>query len=127
MTAPVERPRTILVVEDDAVFREGLGVILGRQGYHVLTAADGREALARLNEGPRPDLMILDMMLPIEDGWRLLDRRRRDPVLISIPVLIITALGVGSPEWAVSLGACGYLRKPVEIDILLQEVQRCCR
>jgi CheY-like chemotaxis protein len=114
-------------VEDDPIFREGLAVILRKEGYQVLLAQNGREALDRLHDGPEPDLVLLDMMLPIEDGWRLMERRRQNPALASIPVLIATALGVGSAQWAASLGACGYLRKPVEIETLLAEVKRCCR
>ncbi len=122
-----EREKTILVVEDDAIFGEGLAIILRREGYRVLLATDGREAFDRLHEGPVPDLLLLDMMLPVEDGWRLLERRRIDPVLVSVPVVIVTALGVSSAEWAQDLGACGLLRKPVEVPELLAEVRRCCR
>jgi CheY-like chemotaxis protein len=127
MAAPQASGKTLLVVEDDAILREGLAVILGREGYRVLLAEDGRAALNRLREGPAPDLILLDMMLPVEDGWRLLERRQRDATFAAIPVLIVTALGVSSPEWATALGACGLLRKPVEIPELLAEVRRCCR
>jgi CheY-like chemotaxis protein len=127
VSAPAAHPKSVLVVEDDAVFREGLAVVLRREGYRVILAEDGREAMDRLHEGPAPDLIVLDMMLPGEDGWRFLERRRQDQTLRGVPVLIVTALGVGSADWAASLGACGYLRKPVDVDVLLAEVRRCCR
>jgi DNA-binding response OmpR family regulator len=127
MPAAPETNKTILIVEDDAIFREGLAIILRREGYRVLLAENGREAIDRFHEGPAPNLLLLDMMLPVEDGWRLMERRRHNAVLAAVPVLIVTALGVSSPDWAKGLGACGLLRKPIEIGELLAEVQRCCR
>jgi two-component system response regulator MprA len=116
---------TLLIVEDNEVVREGLAVVLRRAGYAVVPAANGQEALAALRGGLRPDLILLDMLLPTVDGWRFLDQRRREPALAAIPVVILTGLGVAGPEWASSLGAAGLLRKPVETDELLREVRRC--
>jgi CheY-like chemotaxis protein len=126
VAVPDSCPKTILVIDDDPLFREGLAIILEREGYRVVLAEDGGQAVERLRASPPPDLIILDMMLPVEDGWRLLARRRRDPDLAAIPALVVTAIGVASAEWAADLGASGYLRKPVEIDTLLAEVRRWC-
>jgi CheY-like chemotaxis protein len=115
---------TLLVVEDNEVVREGLAVILRRGGYTVALAADGQEALAYLRRGTRPDLILLDMLTPVVDGWRFMEQRKREPALAAIPVVITTGLGVASAEWATSLGAVGYLRKPVETEELLREVSR---
>jgi CheY-like chemotaxis protein len=117
--------KTILVVEDDVIIREGLTTVLGRAGYQIIPAANGREALDRLREKP-VDLILLDMMLPVLDGWRFLERRRRDQEPLPAPVLVVTGFEEGSLEWAVALGAAGYLRKPVAIETLLAEVERCC-
>jgi CheY-like chemotaxis protein len=116
---------TILMIEDGDVEREALAGWLRREGYAVLTAADGREALDRLRRGPRPDLVLLDMLLPGADGWEFLRRRRQDSALARVPVLMMTAVGVASREWASSLGAAGYLKKPFETEDLLREVRRC--
>jgi CheY-like chemotaxis protein len=124
MAAPSDSKKTVLVVEDDAVCREGLGIILERAGYRVLLAGDGLEAVGRVHEGLAPDLILLDMMLPIEDGWRLMERWQQNPVLAAVPVVIITALDASSPEWATSLGAVTCLRKPLDIPELLAEVRR---
>jgi CheY-like chemotaxis protein len=127
MSGSAADPKTILVIEDDALFREGLTIILQREGYQVVATVNGREARDKLQDGTHPDLILLDMMLPVEDGWRLLDWRRQKPALASVPVVVVTGIRIGSPEWAASLGACGFLRKPVEVERLLAEVKRCCR
>src|SRR5262249_10918994 len=109
--------KTILIVEDNAVTREGLAVLLSRAGYATLTAKDGREALDTLARGA-PDLMLLDMLLPVVDGWRILERRDT-----SVPVIVVTGT-ILSPEWAAEHGAAGFLKKPVEEAELLAEVRR---
>jgi CheY-like chemotaxis protein len=124
--------KTVLVVEDSDMEREGLAAVLRRAGYTALTAASGQEALACLRGSPRPDLVLLDMLLPGIDGWDLLQGQKgasgpqRNPALAGIPVLIITGMGIGSPEWAAALGAAGYLHKPLEIASLLDTVRRVC-
>jgi len=118
---------TILVVEDDAVQREGLAVLLREEGYTVFTAVDGQEALHSLGNDPTPDLILLDMLMPVHDGWRFLKERTWSPRLASIPVVIVTSLGNASLEWAASLGAAGFLRKPFDVEPLLTEIRRCCR
>ncbi len=118
---------TVLVVEDDPVQREGLRSLLEREGYAVTVAASPGEALALLQGPPAPDLVLLDMLHPRSqdgDGWHFLHRRQQLPDLQAIPVVIVTALGNASPEWAASLGAGGLLRKPVDGDQVLAEVRR---
>jgi sigma-B regulation protein RsbU (phosphoserine phosphatase) len=96
------------------------------------TAADGREALACLRGSPRPDLVLLDMLLPgIDDcdllpGWKGPAGEQRYPALPGVPVRIVTGMGIGNSEWAASLGAAGYLRKPVKRAALLECVRRVC-
>ncbi len=118
---------TVLVVEDDPLQREGLARVLEREGYAVAVAASPGAALALL-EGPHaPDLVLLDMLHPRSqdgDGWHFLYRRQQSPDLQAIPVVIVTALGNASAEWAASLGADGLLRKPVDGDQVLAEVRR---
>ena len=118
---------TILVVEDDNIQREELVTILRRQGFRVLTASDGNEALNLLSSRPVPDLILLDMLIldGYFDGWWFLEQRQRFPALASVPVIITTALTIASREWATSLGAAGLLRKPIETEALLLEIRRC--
>jgi CheY-like chemotaxis protein len=103
----------LLVVEDDELVRQGLAVVLEEAGYVVVTAANGREALTYLRHHLPPALILLDMMMPAADGWHFMDLRDQDTGLAAVPVLIMTAIGVACEEWASSLGAVGYLRKPV--------------
>jgi CheY-like chemotaxis protein len=114
--------KTILVVEDDPTTRAWIGTVLGEHGYAVPLAANGQEALDDLREHSAPDLILLDMLTPIMDGWQFL--KHRDAQWSSIPVLIATALSVAGDLWAVSLGAIGVLRKPIDRQVLLEEVEK---
>jgi CheY-like chemotaxis protein len=125
MAAPSGAGKTILLIEDDAAVRRVMTTALQREGYRVIAAANGREVTDRVQEGVTPDLILLDMMLPAEDGWRLLERRQREPALAKAPVVIVTGL-VGTPEWAAEIGAVGYLQKPFDPNTLLAEVRRWC-
>ena len=72
------RKPLILVVEDHEFAREALAMLLSDAGYGVVEAADGREALATLSKGARPDLILLDLVMPVMDGWEFMRRQRRD-------------------------------------------------
>jgi CheY-like chemotaxis protein len=114
---------TLLVVEDDDVAREALAAVLRRAGYRVVPAANGEEALAALRAGPAPDLILLDMLMPVLDGWHFLDHFRQEAA--QPPVVVTTATTILSREWAQDHGCAGLLHKPVEADELLHEVRRC--
>jgi CheY-like chemotaxis protein len=119
--------KTILIVEDNEVQREGLAVVLRNAGYLVFPTTDAGKALASLNRMDAPDLIILDMLMPppATDGWRFMATRKTNTTLAAIPVLIMTSMAIASEEWAESLGACGLLRKPVDAPSLLAAVQHC--
>ena len=117
--------KSILIVDDDPIQREGLAAVLRDKGYIVVVAADGDEAMAHMKQGPPIDLVLLDMMHD-DNGWHFLDHRKQDPAVAALPVLIVTGLEIASPEWAASLGAVGYLKKPVNPEELFAEVRRCC-
>jgi CheY-like chemotaxis protein len=118
--------KTVLVVEDNEVEREGLAVILSDAGYTVATALDADGAVASLRTHPETAAVILDMMLEGRDGWDFLRRRPSDPALARVPVVIMTGLRVASREWAESLGAKACFRKPVPVPALLDEIRRLC-
>lgn len=117
--------KTVLIIEDDDIQREVLATELGQQGFTVVTATEGNEALNRLSSDSVPDLILLDMLVPSgeHDGWWFLNQRQRTPVLASVPVFIMTSLSVACKEWAASLGAAGLIRKPFEVEPLLDEIQ----
>jgi CheY-like chemotaxis protein len=110
-------------VEDDVITREGLATFLTRSGYEVVLSDNGQDALDYLRVGPKPDLILLDMLMPVLDGWRFLDKVRAGGVP-AVPILVITAT-VLSREWAEDHGCCGFVRKPIDTPVLLEEIRRC--
>ena len=116
--------RSILIVDDDADIREIIGDVLEEEGYRVTGAANGKEALRLLkDENLRPDLILLDIMMPEMDGWTFRAEQRKDPELAEIPILVFTAYG--SPKAvARQLQAAGFVRKPLRLDDLLAMIDR---
>jgi CheY-like chemotaxis protein len=115
----------ILVVEDDEATRDALTLVLQASGYQVTTAANGQEALDALREPSPPCLILLDLMMPVMDGWQFRALQRQDPALAVIPVVLVSADG-NTPQKAASLGAAGFIQKPVDVHALLDTVQRHC-
>jgi CheY-like chemotaxis protein len=117
--------RRVIVVDDDVAIREVLSQLLQMQGYEVTSACNGREAMACLRLRGEACLILLDLMMPVMDGWTFRDEQRRDPELASIPVVVISAVG-DAREKAAALEAAGYLDKPLDYDELLEAVGRHC-
>lgn len=114
---------TVLVVDDDADVRASLAEALADAGFRPLQAENGREALRRLEDGARPDVILLDLMMPVMDGWALREALLAAPALASIPVVVFTAHGI-TPEQAAPLRAQALLRKPVGLQQLLDTLAR---
>ena len=112
----------VLVVEDNADLRESLAAILDDAGYTVLTAADGRDALALAAEHP-PALVLLDLQMPVMDGQEALVGLRQLPE--RIPVVFMSA-GLRARDAAARHDVEGYLEKPFELDELLRLVAHVC-
>jgi CheY-like chemotaxis protein len=115
--------KTILIVEDDAGTREALSMILTAQGFAVVGAANGQEALGLLRGDVRPDLILLDLMMPIMDGWQFRREQVKDPALAPIPVVVLSADG-NVRQKAASLHSADYLQKPVDPENLLEVIRR---
>jgi CheY-like chemotaxis protein len=114
--------KLVLVVEDDREIREAIAAILRREGYPVLCAANGEAALEILRLSPREaGLILLDLMMPIMDGWEFRRRQQNDPILRAIPVVILSAGGQVEKK-AQNLEAAGWLQKPFHLEELLGEV-----
>jgi CheY-like chemotaxis protein len=116
----MEPTRTILVVDDDAEIRESIADLLRDEGYEAIVASQGREALAQLRGGQRVALIILDLMMPVMDGWAFLEERARDADLKRIPVVVVSA----TPETLQPPDTCAFVRKPMRLDDLLQVIAR---
>ena len=118
--------KLILIVEDDLDVSRLLAEILEAEGYCAAIAANGREALDYLRKNTHhPDLILLDMMMPVMDGWAFREEQRKLPEVASIPVVTVTADGDARGK-AASIQAAGYVSKPLQIDSLLDEIERIC-
>ncbi|MGE0872738.1 MAG: response regulator [Kofleriaceae bacterium] len=123
-----ERPcRGVLVVEDDAGIRESIIQVLDDNEFASTGAENGAVALERLraSQGAHPCLILLDMMMPIMDGKRFRLSQQDDPALAGIPVVVLTAHPSGE-RTARDLDVAGFLKKPVDLQDLLNVVQRYC-
>ncbi|MGK3996517.1 response regulator [Sorangium sp. So ce1024] len=120
-----ENSGRILVVEDDLDIRSILSQLLMFEGYDVEEAADGAEALALLRRSKPPALILLDLMMPVMDGWQLRAELQRDPALASIPVVVVSA-DVRAEQEASRLRVAGLLKKPLQIEPLLELVHQIC-
>ena len=119
-----EGAQTVLVVDDDEAVHDLVGSMLGREGYRVLHARNGDEALA-IARKERPDAITLDVMMPQMDGWSALTAIKADPEISNIPVIMLTMLH--ERAIALSLGAEGYITKPVDwnqLSALLRQHSR---
>jgi CheY-like chemotaxis protein len=111
--------KTILVVEDNDSLREAFCEILRDQGYDVVPAAHGQEALDHLHDDPGVSLIFLDLNMPVMDGRRFRQIQLEDPALSSIPVIILTATAREDNE-AKQIGVVDWLKKPAAVGRLIE-------
>jgi CheY-like chemotaxis protein len=121
----VPRAPTVLVVDDDGDIRDALCLVLEHNGYRALAAANGEEAIRRLRSDGAVDLILLDMMMPVMDGWGFRLSQPEGPAFVEIPVIVLTGDGRASAK-AAAIGAVGYLKKPLDLGDLLATVARHC-
>jgi len=113
----------VLVVDDDTDIRTSLCELLEHEGYRVASAANGQEALARLGQGELPCVILLDLMMPIMDGWEFRERQQDDPRLAGVPVVVITAAGKYGTR---AIDAEQILPKPLRIEHVLEVIEQYC-
>lgn len=109
----------VLVVDDDERSREAVRALLESEGFAVTTVTDAKEAWATLLAGPRPDVIVLDLLLPGEDGWEFRARQKRDPRVADIPVVALS--GVGK-----LIDVAHSLRKPLNAAELIAALTEAC-
>ena len=115
--------RRVLVVEDEAQVRGLFHTILTNAGYEVREAGNGREALALLDTGYRPDVILLDLVMPVMNGWQLRAAQRERADIRDIPVILISGSSPRvQPIEAKALQAAASLRKPVRAEVLLATI-----
>ena len=112
----------VLVVDDDLSIRESLREMLAGEGYAVDVAENGAEALFRIRRRGRPDVVLLDLMMSVMDGWQFLEAVRRDDDLNGVLVVVISA----TPEQAPRERVFDVVAKPFTYDRLLSVVERAC-
>lgn len=116
----------VLVVEDDPDLREDLAALIEHRGYQTATAADGREALARLRGAAElPCLVILDLMMPVMDGWALRAEMLKDPRLAVVPVVLLSGIA-DLRDQATILDVADHLVKPVNLARLYDLLAEHC-
>ncbi|HEV8669319.1 MAG TPA: response regulator [Candidatus Limnocylindria bacterium] len=111
---------TVLVVDDDTSILDTVTAILSGEGYEVVSAASGHEALAAVAR-KQPIVILLDMRMPVMDGWAVARALREQG--LSVPIVVMTA-AESAKRWADEVGAEGYLAKPFGLDDLLEAVER---
>jgi DNA-binding response OmpR family regulator len=114
---------SVFIVEDDVDTREMLEHFLESEGFQVETAANGKIALERLEAGVRPGVILLDLMMPVMDGWQFRQAQVLDSALARIPVIVVSAAG---RDRSTQIEADDYLPKPVNLDELLARVTHYC-
>jgi CheY-like chemotaxis protein len=116
----------VLVVEDDRDVRDSILEVLEDNQYHAVAASNGQEGLQALRDpARRPCLILLDLMMPVMDGWGFRAAQKSDAELGSIPVVVLTA-HASAQQTAQEMEAAGFLKKPVRLETLLDTVQRYC-
>ncbi len=119
-----EASRRILIIEDDQAIREALSEFLQMEGFHISCVSNGQEAMDHLNSGkPLPNLILLDLMMPIKDGFQFRKEQLLVPVLQKIPVLLMSADGHAREKMG-ALPVTAYLKKPLELDQLMDAITR---
>ena len=114
--------KPILVVEDDHDVRDAMVEVLQAEGYDAVAAGDGKEALEHLQAGLEPCLIVLDLMMPVMDGWKFMEQHEvRDS---NAPIVVVSAYG--SADAVRSAGVAAYMHKPVDVDDLLGVIARHC-
>jgi two-component system, chemotaxis family, sensor histidine kinase and response regulator PixL len=112
---------SILIVEDDIALRDALSDVLELAGYPTRCAQNGREALDLLRTPPWPRIILLDLDLPVMNGWQFLVQKRNDPALVRVPVVVMSDTSTERPQ-----GAAGFLRKPINTLTLLRVIGSYC-
>ena len=115
---------TILIVEDNFDNLTLVRILLEREGYQVITAFDGEEGL-KVARREKPDLIALDLDMPVMDGWELLRQAKGDPDIQDIPIVVVTAhLMPGERNRVIEAGGVGYVSKPFKVRELANEIQK---
>ena len=114
----------ILIVDDDADIRDSLREVLEDEGYPIVCVSNGREALDYLKTATEhPCVILLDLMMPVMDGWQFRREQKADPAIADIPLIVITATG----KRPVLIDAAELVMKPLDLNRLFEAIERYCQ
>jgi CheY-like chemotaxis protein len=113
----------VLVIEDDPELREMMAELLRIEGFDPVLASNGLDALTQLRIGPRPHVIVLDLMMPVMDGWQFRQQQQSDPILRGIPVIVATAAPLAATR---DLHADLVLQKPLNFEATISAIRRYC-
>jgi two-component system, cell cycle response regulator DivK len=117
------RPRTIMVVEDNEASRDALSRRLERRGYRIVLAVNGHEAVS-MGRSARPDLILMDLGLPGIDGWEATRQLKSDPATSQIPIIVLSAHAMTNDrDMALAAGGDDFDTKPVRFQTLLEKIE----
>ena len=126
MSAVGASPHKVLIVEDDEDFRKTIGHALEEEGCSVRSAGNGADALCLLERVEKPCLILLDLMMPVMNGWQFLEKKKAENRLAGIPVVVMSAYldmpGFAAPHLPVD----ATVKKPLPLDKLLETIDTCC-
>ena len=120
MRAVPEHSASVLLVEDDKDIRDAVSAVLEAEGYTVITAGNGQEALAALERG-QPCVVLLDLMMPVMNGWDFMEEVKKSRRLADLPVVVVSAYSERKAE-----GVRRVLKKPLDVNQLLAAVADYC-
>ena len=115
--------QTVFIIEDDVDTREMIAKFLELEGYHVELASNGRQALDRFNDGADACVILLDLMMPVMDGWQFRREQKLDADIAGIPLVVITATG----KRPVLIDAAELVMKPLDLTQLFEAIARYCQ
>lgn len=115
-------PRRLLLIDDDQDLRESMTDALQGSGFVVSSAANGQEGMDLLAAGEPPDVILLDLLMPVMNGWQFCEERKRDPRWAEIPIIAMSAAVSKDPWSPYYLDVDDFVAKPVEIDDLLAKL-----
>jgi CheY-like chemotaxis protein len=115
--------KCILIIEDEKAIRDSLQLFLEFEGYKVYSAPNGREGLEILPKLDLPCLILLDLMMPVMNGWEFIAALEKNMMLAPIPVVVLTAFS----DKAKAINAKQVLKKPIDLEILLKVVSQYCK
>jgi len=124
--APPTDPATVLIVDDDQAILDGIGEFLREEGFRVVAASNGAEALAHLRTGLRADVIVLDVLMPVMDGWDFRAEQSADAALRDMPVVVISASGFARDTIGRQLKAQDVFSKPLDLDRFLETLKALC-